>query len=77
MILVTRLNGEKLVVNANLIELVEMTPDTLLVLATGSRFMVRESVEEIIERVVAFQRRVGYPASASAPPQIDMAEDAS
>jgi flagellar protein FlbD len=48
---------EKIVVNADLIEFVERTPDTLISTTTGKKLMVRESVEEVIEKVVAYHRR--------------------
>lgn len=56
MIAVTRLNGSLVVVNAELIEFVETTPDTLVTLTTGRKVNVRESVEEVIERVLAYRR---------------------
>jgi flagellar protein FlbD len=48
---------EKIVVNADLIEFVERTPDTLISTTTGKKFMVRESVEDVIEKVIAYHRR--------------------
>jgi flagellar protein FlbD len=61
MISVTRLHGEPIVINAGLIEFVEMTPDTLISLATGKKIMVRESVDEVVELVITYQRRIGNP----------------
>lgn len=58
MIRLTRLNHVPLVVNADLIEHVETTPDTVIVLTTGQKFMVSESAEEVIERVVTFRQRL-------------------
>lgn len=58
MISVTRLRGEPLVVNAELLETVEATPDTVLTLTTGQKFVVRESVEEVVRRVIAYRRAV-------------------
>ena len=58
MISVTRLDGSLLVVNAELVVTVEKTPDTLIRLTTGDRFVVREPVAEVIERVVAYQQRI-------------------
>ena len=57
MIHVTRLDGTDLVVNADLIATIERTPDTMLALVTGARLMVREPVEEVVERVISFRRR--------------------
>ena len=56
MITVTRLNGSRFVLNAELIRTVEQTPDTMIRLTTGETLVVRESPEEIIERVVEYGR---------------------
>ena len=58
MISLTRLGGTELVVNSDLIVTVERTPDTMITLTTGDRIMVRESVEEVVERAAAFRYRV-------------------
>ena len=58
MIIVSRLNGERFGVNAEHIERVEETPDTVLTLIEGRKYIVRESLEEVIERVVAYRARV-------------------
>lgn len=60
MISVTRLNGENVTLNAELIETVESRPDTLITLTTGNRFMVKEKVEEIIKRVTEYRRSVNF-----------------
>lgn len=57
MIQLTRLNQQQLVLNSDLIEHVESTPDTVITLTTGSKFMVRESASEIIRLVVEFRRQ--------------------
>ena len=59
MIKVTRLNDTDLVINADLIEFVESTPDTIISLTTGKKIMVKESIDEIIERVAQFKRKAG------------------
>jgi flagellar protein FlbD len=58
MIHVTRLDGTDVVVNADLIATIERTPDTVLTLVTGARLRVRETVDECIDRVVAYRRRL-------------------
>ncbi len=58
MIALTRLNGQEMVINAELIETVEKTPDTIIGLVTGKRFMVRESVEEVTVRVMDYRRQL-------------------
>ena len=57
MINVTKLNGSELVVNADLIEYVESTPDTLLTLTTGRKLMVRENMDEVVRMVMEFRRQ--------------------
>ena len=61
MINLTHLNGEAVVVNAELIALVEARPDTILTLTSGLRVTVREPVPEIVDRVVDYRRRVMTP----------------
>ncbi len=58
MIRVTRLNHVPLVLNSDLIEHIEVTPDTVITLLTGQKMMVRESANEVVRRVVAFRRSV-------------------
>jgi len=59
MIKVTRLNDSPLVINADLIEFVEATPETIICLTTGKKVMVRETIDEIIDRVAAFKHKAG------------------
>ena len=71
MIRVTRLNAEPIFLNSDLIEFVEATPDTVLRLTNGQRMVVRESPEEIIDRVVEFRRAILAPgAPAGSPPGV-------
>ena len=58
MITVTRLNKSMAVVNADLIKMIESTPDTLITLINGDTLMVRESVEEIVEKAIDYARQV-------------------
>ncbi len=57
MIEVTRLHNQKIVINADLIEFVEETPDTMITTTTGKKLLVRESVDEVIKKVVAYRRK--------------------
>ena len=56
MIRVTRFNGKPLVVNAELIRTVEENPDTTITLVNGDRILVKESMDEVIERVIEYGR---------------------
>ena len=57
MIELTKLQNAKIVVNAELIEFVESTPDTLITTTTGKKLMVKESVDDVIRMVIAYKRR--------------------
>jgi flagellar protein FlbD len=61
MISVTRLDGSLLVVNAELVVTVEKTPDTMIRLTTGDRFLVKESVDEVVAKVIAYRQRAHQP----------------
>jgi len=56
MIEVTKLNEEKILVNADLIESVEETPDTVLSLSTGRKIIVKESRQEVRNLVILYKR---------------------
>jgi flagellar protein FlbD len=58
MIHLTRINHRPLVLNADLIESIEVTPDTVISLTTGQKLMVLEPAEEVIRRVVEFRRAI-------------------
>lgn len=58
MIQLTRLNNEQFALNTDLIERVDVTPDTVLTLIDGTKYVVAESMDELIDRVVAFRARV-------------------
>lgn len=56
MITVTHLKGEKIVLNADLIESLEATPDTVITLTTGKKIVVRESVPDVARMVEEYTR---------------------
>lgn len=56
MIRITRLSGEEIVINDDLIEFIETIPETMISLTDGKKIMVRESPDEIIQKVAAFRR---------------------
>ncbi|MGE0039819.1 MAG: flagellar FlbD family protein [Vicinamibacterales bacterium] len=64
MIPLTRLDGTAIILNADHIERIEQTPDTLVALANGETLIVQESPDEIVARVVAYKRDIhhGDPA---------------
>ena len=64
MINLTRINHLALVLNSDLIEHIEKTPDTVVSLTSGLKLLVLESPEEIVERVIEFRRAITAPAVA-------------
>jgi flagellar protein FlbD len=64
MILVHRLRGEVVWLNPDLIESIETTPDTVITLVDGRRAVVRDSAEDIVERMVTYRASVLVTADA-------------
>ena len=58
MIKLHRLNGQEVLINAELIESVESAPDTHITLYTGNRYVVKESAEEVHGMVIEYKRRI-------------------
>lgn len=58
MIEVTRLNGTTVLINAELIELVEETPDTVVSFVTGKKLIVKESRQEVKNLVILYKREI-------------------
>ena len=72
MIPLRRLNNQPIIVNCDLIESIESTPDTVVTLTSGNKLIVRDSLDEIRRRVVEFKREIygftGAPPPAARPP---------
>jgi flagellar protein FlbD len=58
MIRITKLDDREMIVNADLIKYVERTPDTIVTLTTGDKIIVRESPEEVVGRVIEYERKL-------------------
>ena len=58
MIKLTLYNNTDIILNADLIEIVEHTPDTLVSLSTGKKILVRETVNEVINRIITYRRLI-------------------
>ena len=56
MIRLTGLNGRSFILNADLIETIERTPDTIILLTTSRRYIVREAPEEVVRRVIEYRQ---------------------
>ena len=73
MIQLTRLNNARLAVNCDLIKYVEAAPDTVITLLTGEKLIVRETTEQVIERVRDFRRSILLGSVAGADTEQAMA----
>ena len=58
MIHLTRINRQRLVLNSDLIEQIEATPDTVITMTNGQKLVVADSAEAVIEKIVAFRRSI-------------------
>lgn len=58
MIAVTRLKGSTVIINAELIEMIEETPDTVITLTSGKKYIVSETGQEIIDLVINYKRKI-------------------
>ena len=57
MIRISRLNGKEFYINADLIEFIEETPDTVITLTSGKKLVVGENAQLIIERIIEFRQK--------------------
>lgn len=67
MVFVTAINGSSVAINSDLIEHADANPDTVITLTTGNKFIVRESLDELAAKVLAFRHSVltgRYPSKA-------------
>lgn len=58
MITVTRLNDKELVINSDYIECFEETPDTTITMTTGRKLIVKESIDEILDKIIEFKNKI-------------------
>lgn len=58
MITITQLNKAEMVINAEMIETVETAPDTIITMTTGRKFITRDSIDDVVEKVMAYQKAV-------------------
>ncbi|ADL07866.1 flagellar FlbD family protein [Thermosediminibacter oceani] len=58
MVELTKLNGKRFYLNAELIETIEPTPDTVIKLTNEKTYIVRESPEEVVNKVIEYKRRI-------------------
>lgn len=59
MVIVTRMDGSHLILNAVMIESVESTPDTVITMMSGRKFVIKETAADLVEHATVYYRRVG------------------
>jgi len=55
MIKITKLNEQEMIINSDLIELIESTPDTTITMTTGRKIIIREPVETILKKIIEYK----------------------
>lgn len=61
MIRLHRLNGQEIVINSDLIESIDAVPDTVITLYTNNRFVVKESMDTVYDRILEYKRAINTP----------------
>ncbi len=74
MIVVTRLNDSQFAINPDLIERIHETPDTTLVMVDGAKYIVRESMVDVIDLVARYRSRIVALAYVDDEPQVQVHE---
>jgi flagellar protein FlbD len=71
MVRLTRLNRAPMVLNSDLIERIDITPDTVITLTNGEILRVRESADEVVRRVMEYRRQIYGPPEISGPSPVE------
>ena len=58
MISITKLNDHEMIINCDLIELIEETPDTTITMTTGRKVIIKEPVSSVLEKIETFKKRL-------------------
>jgi flagellar protein FlbD len=77
MIEVTRLNGNPMLLNSDLVKTAEASPDTMLTLISGEKLIVRETCAEVLERVLEYRAKLLAAVARRLPPGVNLERVAS
>ena len=58
MIKVSKLNNQQFTINSDLIETIEETPDTVITMTTGNKYVVREKQDEIVKNIISYKQAI-------------------
>jgi flagellar protein FlbD len=75
-ITLSRLNGSVVAINPDLITWIEVTPDTTVSLLGGDKIIVREPLDEVVTRVIAFRKAIGVAGTQAYPPSAQVLQGA-
>jgi len=59
MITITKLNDQEVIINCDMIELIESTPDTTITMNTGRKIIAKEPVDVLIEKIISYKKKLG------------------
>ncbi|WP_243289869.1 flagellar FlbD family protein [Bacillus sp. FJAT-47783] len=65
MITLTKLNGETFLLNVLLVERIEFLPDTTITLTNGKKYVVKDSKNEVVEKIIRFYKEIGLTSSVN------------
>ena len=57
MVKLTKINGQEFFINSDLMEFIESTPDTIISLTTGKKVIIKETAEEVIEKIIEYKSK--------------------
>ena len=64
MITLTKLNTQGFALNSELIETIEETPDTVITMTNGNKYVVKETTQEVINKVIEFKKQIILPVQS-------------
>lgn len=62
MIKLTGLNNKELILNDDLIEKIEAVPESVITLNNGKKYLVLDSVDDILKKIIEYKRKTSIPA---------------
>lgn len=75
MILITDLLGRKQYINSDLIQEILLNPDTMILFINGNRIRIKDTAEDLIEKIIEFRKKCSYSANLVAPVISTQGED--
>lgn len=64
MITLTKLNAHHFAINSDLIETIEETPDTVITITNGNKYVVKETTQEVIDKIITYKRKILLPVES-------------